>query len=188
MAEILRWSGGKGNRAAVAGGVAGAERVAYAAERSRLNPLVLVSFITTIYKVWVTRRNIFIDRIASGWLIRRFVNPDAVFRFVDPDSHSPGPDEIRFDMFNAEFTHEGDQCTFETMIRRLGLKEPGLEALAEVVHDIDLKDAKYGRPEADGLFALLSGLAAVEPNDGRCSRKNTARRRPGNMCSIWPMT
>ena len=118
-------------------------------------------------KVWLTRRNIFVDRIACGWLIRRFVDENAVIRFVDTDYQPSRKEEIRFDMFDGEYTHEGDCCTFEVMVRRLGLQERGLAALAEVIHDIDLKDAKYKRPETDGMNALLNGLAASEPDDER---------------------
>jgi hypothetical protein len=116
-------------------------------------------------KVWVTRKNLFVDRIACGWLIRRFVEKTAVFKFVEADNYTPDPGEIRFDMFEGEYTHEGDQCTFEVMIRRLGLQDRGVVVLAEVVHDIDLKDARYHRPETQGLEALLTGLAASQPDD-----------------------
>jgi hypothetical protein len=118
-------------------------------------------------KTWVTRRNIFVDRIACGWLIRRFVEEDADIQFVDPETHAAGPNEVRFDMFEGDFTHEGEHCTFEVMVQRLGLGNPGLGALSEVIHDIDLKDAKYRRAETDGVKALLNGLAAAEPDDGR---------------------
>jgi hypothetical protein len=116
-------------------------------------------------KVWVTRKNLFVDRIACGWLIRRFIEESAVFKFVDADSYTPKPGEIRFDMFEGEYTHEGDRCTFEVMIRRLGLPDRGIAALAEVIHDIDLKDTRYHRPETKGLEALLTGLAASQPDD-----------------------
>lgn len=116
-------------------------------------------------KVWVTRKNLFVDRIACGWLIRRFVEKTAVFKFVEADSYTPNPGEIRFDMFEGEYTHEADQCTFEVMIRRLGLQDRGIAALAEVIHDIDLKDTRYHRPETQGLEALLTGLAASQPDD-----------------------
>ena len=116
-------------------------------------------------KTWVTRKNLYVDRIACGWLIRRFVDQSAVFKFVDADTHSPEPDQIRFDMFDGEYTHEGDRCTFEVMIRRFGLQDRGLVPLAEVIHDIDLKDGKYDHPETKGLNALLSGLVASRPDD-----------------------
>ena len=116
-------------------------------------------------KVWVTRKNIFVDRIACGWLVRRFVDEAAGFKYVDSDTYAPDPNEIRFDMFEGEYTHEGDQCTFEVMARRLNLQDPGLVALSEVIHDIDLKDNKYNRSETAGLNALLTGLAALEEED-----------------------
>ena len=118
-------------------------------------------------KLWVTRKNPFVDRIACGWLIRRFVEETAVFKFVDSDNYTPKLGEIRFDMFEGEYTHEGDRCTFEVMIKRLGIRDSSLAALSEVIHDIDLKDSKYKRTEADGLNALLAGLAASQPDDDR---------------------
>ncbi len=116
-------------------------------------------------KVWVTRKNVFVDRIACGWLIRRFVDQGATFKYVDSDTHTRGPGEIRFDMYEGEYTHEGNRCTFEVMVRRLGIQDQGLNALAEVIHDIDLKDNRYDRSETNGLSALLTGLAASEPDD-----------------------
>ncbi|MBC2744354.1 MAG: chromate resistance protein [Desulfosarcina sp.] len=116
-------------------------------------------------KTWVTRKNLFVDRIACGWLIRRFVDNAAVFKFVDATPYAPAPDEFRFDMFDGEYTHEGDRCSFEVMIQRLQLQDRALVPLAEVVHDIDLKDTKYDRSETDGFNALLTGLVASRPND-----------------------
>jgi hypothetical protein len=116
-------------------------------------------------KTWVTRSNLFVDRIACGWLIRRFVDPAAVFKFVSEPRYFPKPNEIRFDMFDGEYTHEGDRCTFEVMIQRLQIQDHALEPLAEVVHDIDLKDGKFGRSETDGFNALLIGLVATHQDD-----------------------
>ncbi len=116
-------------------------------------------------KTWVTRKNLFIDRLACGWLIRRFVDKEAVFKFVAGSRYTPEPDEIRFDMFEGEFTHEGDRCTFEVMIQRLRLQDWASASIAEVVHDIDLKDAKYNRGEAIGFNALLTGMVASHPDD-----------------------
>jgi hypothetical protein len=118
-------------------------------------------------KTWVTRKNLFVDRIACSWLIRRFVDRTAVFKFVAGPHYAPKPDEIRFDMFDGEYTHEGDRCTFEVMIQRLRLKDHGLGPMAEVVHDIDLKDEKFGRRETDGINALLTGLVAMQTDDDR---------------------
>jgi len=116
-------------------------------------------------KVWVTRDNLFVDRIACGWLIRRFVDQHAVFKYVSGPEYRPKPGEIRFDMFDGDYTHEGDNCTFEVIVQRLGLGDQALVPMAEVVHDIDLKDGKYARDETGGLNALLMGLVASQPSD-----------------------
>ena len=118
-------------------------------------------------KIWVTRKNIFVDRIACGWLIRRYLDETAAFKYVDSDTYAPNPGEIRFDMFEGDYTHEGDRCTFEVMINRLGLQDHGLRALAEVIHDIDLKENRYNHGETSGLNALLTGLTATEPDDDK---------------------
>ncbi len=118
-------------------------------------------------RTWVTRRNIFIDRIACGWFIRRFIDQAAVFKFVPESRYSPKADELRFDMFDGEYTHEGQCCTFEIMIQRLGFQDPALQGLAEVVHDIDLKEVKFARRETDGFKALVSGLVAEHSDDGQ---------------------
>ncbi|HEV2124377.1 MAG TPA: chromate resistance protein ChrB domain-containing protein, partial [Chloroflexota bacterium] len=86
-------------------------------------------------KVWVTRHGVHVDRMASAWLIRRFIDPTACFRFVDPDGYHPAPGEVRFDMYEAEFTHEGDLCTFEVLCSLAAPEDAGLRAVAEIVHD-----------------------------------------------------
>jgi hypothetical protein len=116
-------------------------------------------------RTWVTRRDVHVDRIASAWLIRRFIDSEAIFKFVPAKGYIPEPQELRFDMFAAEYTHEGDQCTFEVLCRRFALDVPGLSAIAELIHDLDLKDQKFGRPEAAGLAAQLTGLTLVHPDD-----------------------
>ena len=118
-------------------------------------------------KTWVTRRGVYVDRIASAWLIRRFVDPKARFRFVAGADRPARPGELRFDMPQGDFSHEGDRCTFETLVRRLGLRDPALAVVAEIVHDIDLKDGKFGRPEVPGVIGMLDGLVAAEPQDAR---------------------
>lgn len=115
--------------------------------------------------VWVTRRDVFIDRIASAWLIRRFIDPKARFKFTGAKTYQPRKGEVRFDMFEAEYTHEGDRCTFETLLDRAGLKDRALRAIGEIVHDIDCKDTKFGREEAPGIAALVRGLARAYPED-----------------------
>lgn len=114
---------------------------------------------------WVTRKGIHVDRMASGWLIRRFIDPEARFKFVVPKGHHPEPGELRFDMFEAEYTHEGDRCTFEILIEKFGLRDPALRPLAEMVHDIDLKDGKFGRPETAGFEHLVAGIALAHRED-----------------------
>lgn len=116
-------------------------------------------------KTWVTRKNVYVDRIASAWLIKRFIDKEAEFKFVASKKYKPKPEELRFDMFEAEYTHEGDRCTFEVMIDRFGLDSKGLIPIAEIIHDIDLKDDKYGRQEAAGLTILFSGLFMAHSTD-----------------------
>ncbi|PYQ31106.1 MAG: ChrB protein [Acidobacteria bacterium] len=115
-------------------------------------------------KTWVTRPGVKIDRMASAWFIRRFVDPKARFRFADPAA--PNKDgELRFDMVGGDFTHEEDRCTFETLIGRVGLPDKGVRAIAEIVHDLDLKDGKYGRAEAAGVRMMLDGLMSRTESD-----------------------
>ncbi len=115
-------------------------------------------------KRWFTRRNLHIDRLASIWLIRRFIDKRPRFNFV-ADKTETG-DGIRFDMFEAQFTHEGDACTFEVLIQRFGLNlDAGLCEFAEIVHDIDLKDSKFNRSEAAGINAIIRGLGDSLKND-----------------------
>jgi hypothetical protein len=116
-------------------------------------------------RTWVTRSGVHVDRIASAWLIRRFIDPEARFKFVRGQGYKPERDELRFDMFEAEFTHEGELCTFEVLIRRFGLADPGLRHLAEIVHDIDLKDTRFSRPEAPGIDHLIAGIAMRHQED-----------------------
>ena len=113
---------------------------------------------------WVTRSGVFVDRIASAWLIRRFIDPAARFRFVaEHDVVHPG--ELRFDMFGGEYTHEGDRCTFETLLLRFDLTLPALRAIADIVHDVDCKDEKFGRAETAGVASLVDGIAAMHARD-----------------------
>jgi hypothetical protein len=114
---------------------------------------------------WVTRTGIKVDRISSGWLIRRFIDPAARFKFVPAKGYRPPPGELRFDMFQGEYTHVGDRCTFETLLTRFGLTDPALRTLGEIVHDVDCKDDKFGRPEAAGIASLIDGLALAYPDD-----------------------
>lgn len=115
---------------------------------------------------WVTRANVYVDRIASAWLIRRFIDPAATFKFVAARRYRAGAGEFRFDMFDGEYTHEGDQCTFEVLLARHKLaRHRSLRAIAEIVHDLDLKDDRFERPETAGIARLLDALVASTPDD-----------------------
>jgi hypothetical protein len=112
-------------------------------------------------KCWVTRPRPHVDRLACAWLIRRFINPKAVIRY----GFQPEPDEIAFDMTEAHFGHQGQLCTFETMIRAFQLNEPGLQTMAEIVHEIDLRDGQYTHPEQAGVEAILKGWLIAQLSD-----------------------
>lgn len=104
-------------------------------------------------KRWVTRPHPHVDRLACAWLIRRFINPRAQIRYAT----AADADEVAFDMRGATFGHRGTLCTFETMIKAFGLDDPGLRAIAEIVHEIDLRDGRYVRLEGPGVDAILKG-------------------------------
>jgi len=115
-------------------------------------------FKTTDYsgRVWVTRPRPQIDRVGSAWLIRRFIDTDARFIFAEaPKTH---PSAIPYDMYDVEFTHHGDDCTFETLTKRFRIEDRALKVLAEMIHDADLEDGKYQRVECVGLDRILKGL------------------------------
>ncbi len=116
-------------------------------------------------KVWVTREAVQIDRIASAWLIRRFIDPGVHFKFVPGRAYLPRAGEVRFDMFEGEYTHEGDRCTFEVLLQRAGLHDAALTAIGEIIHDIDLKDGKYGREETAGIRIVMAGIASGQRDD-----------------------
>jgi len=116
---------------------------------------------------WVTRTGVHVDRIASSWLIRRFIDPEAQFRFVPAKGYTPQHGELRFDMFDAEFTHVGDRCTFEVLAGRMDLRDPALVALGEIVHDLDLRDDKFGREETAGVRSAIDGICTVAHDDAQ---------------------
>lgn len=116
-------------------------------------------------KTWVTRSGVHVDRIACAWLIRRFVDPEARFKFVSVKNYDAESGELRFDMFKAEFTHVGDMCSFEVLLERVGLNDPALRAIAEIVHDIDLKDGKFGREQAAGIAHVIAGICTSRKDD-----------------------
>ncbi|HHT9106490.1 MAG TPA: chromate resistance protein ChrB domain-containing protein [Candidatus Wujingus californicus] len=120
-------------------------------------------------KKWVTRKDIFIDRIASAWLIKRFIDLKAKFAFLSKGEQCKGA--IPFDMYGSEFTHRGEDCTFETLMKVFGLKDDALQTISEIVHDIDLKDNKYGRKEAEGIEQIIAGLSQRLMDDNKLLEK-----------------
>jgi hypothetical protein len=116
-------------------------------------------------RTWVTRKAVYVDRIACAWLIRRFIDPDAQFRFVSGRGYRPRAGELRFDMFEGEFTHEGDLCSFEVLSKRFFPEDQALVHIGKVIHDLDFKDAKFKKSETAGIGGLMKGLAAAHKSD-----------------------
>jgi len=116
-------------------------------------------------KTWVTRKNVYVDRIACAWLVRRYADPDARFKFVDSGQYSPGQNEIRFDMAEAEYTHVMNKCSFEIMVERFSLVDSALAQVTKIIHDIDLKESAFGLPETAGILALFDGIIAATDDD-----------------------
>ena len=122
---------------------------------------------------WVTRRNLHVDRLASAWLISQFIDKRPRFYFVAEGETLEGA--IPFDMFGAEFTHQGEDCTFETLLKRFGFTRiQALRDLAEIVHDIDLKDDKFNRLEAAGLNVVINGLSQSLRDDRKLLQQSNA--------------
>jgi hypothetical protein len=109
---------------------------------------------------WATRKHCHIDRAACAWLIRRFVDPEAEFVFVEDADEVPA-DATAFDMRGVELSHHGGDCSFETFLRRYELDDPVLWDIARIVHEADLDDERYDAPEAVGFDVALRGLSMV---------------------------
>ena len=115
-------------------------------------------------RLWVTRPRPGVDRMSSAWLIRRFIDTDARFGFA-ADREAVPEQALPFDMFGVEFTHQGDGCTFETLCHVFGIREPAVSRIAAIVHDLDLKDARFGAPEAGTVAAMIEGLQLAHADD-----------------------
>jgi len=116
-------------------------------------------------KTWVTRQDIHVDRIACAWLIKRFVDPRGSLKFVSGRSYLPQPGEYRYDMQDGEFTHEGDNCSFETLLARARITDPALKSIGEIIHDIDLNDGRFGHPETPGIAHVIAGICRTQGSD-----------------------
>jgi len=116
-------------------------------------------------KTWVTRQDIHVDRIACAWLIKRFIDPRGSLKFVSGRSYLPQPGEYRYDMQDGEFTHEGDNCSFETLLARARTSDPALKSIGEIIHDIDLNDGRFGHPETPGIAHVIAGICRTQGSD-----------------------
>ncbi len=126
-------------------------------------------------RVWITRKHPFVDRMASAWLIKKFIDPAARFQFIDErDLNGVKPDAVVFDMKGGEFTHQGDLCTFEVLVRSFGIKDKAVKKIAELVHDLDVKDEKYGKPEALGVEEILTGIRKTAKDDADALERGMA--------------
>jgi uncharacterized membrane protein len=115
-------------------------------------------------RTWITRPRPGVDRMSSAWLIRRFIDPRAKFAF-DPAKPSTASRQVPFDMFGVEFGHDGDRCTFEVLAHRFGIDDPAVRRLGEIVHDVDLKEDRYGHPESPVVNELVEGLRRAHADD-----------------------
>lgn len=121
-------------------------------------------------RVWITRPRPGIDRVSSAWLVRKFVDPRARFTFADDPGAHPGA--IPFDMFHAEgFGHRGDDCTFETLCKEFAVRDVRVRKIAQIIHDADLGDEKFGRTEGVGLDRVLIGWARQDVADDELLRR-----------------
>jgi hypothetical protein len=114
--------------------------------------------------LWATRRGCHVDRTACAWLIKRFIDSEATFAFFEDPMEAPEEAEL-FDVAGARLSHRGEDCSFETFLKEYSLKDPVLAEIAEIIHDADLMDDKYGRPESEGLDVIIRGMQTVLPDD-----------------------
>lgn len=115
-------------------------------------------------RLWVTRPRPGVDRMASAWLISRFIDSEARFNFV-PDREATPRDTVPFDMFGVELSHRGDDCTFETLCKAFEVNDAAVRRIADIVHDLDLKDGRFGAPETAAMGAVIEGLQIVHADD-----------------------
>ena len=114
--------------------------------------------------LWATRQGCHVDRTGCIWLIKRFIDPEATFSFFQDVGEAPEEAEL-FDVAGARFSHHGEDCSFETFLKEYSLKDPVLAEIAEIIHDADLMDDKYRRPESEGLDVIIRGMQLTLPDD-----------------------
>ncbi len=137
--------------------------------RSRARKLEVLDAKQYQGKTWLTRPRPEIDRVGSAWLISKFI--DRKPRFVFAPSADAVPNAIPFDMLDAEFSHHGNCCTFETLIRRFAISDKSIAKIGEMIHDADLDDARFQRVEAVGIDRVLKGWAKQELPDEEILRR-----------------
>jgi hypothetical protein len=126
-------------------------------------------------KTWATRKRPFVDRFASAWLIKKFIDKNPSFSFIDEKNlDNMGKDVISFDTRGGRFTHLGDLCTFEVLMKSFALKDKTLRKIAEIVHELDLKDDKFKTSEAKGIEDILSGIRKTVKDDSESLIKGMA--------------
>jgi len=116
-------------------------------------------------RTWVTRRGLHVDRLACAWVVRRFIDPSARFRFADPNDLRAGPGELTFDTPQGRFSHQEGRCSVETLVREAGIADDAVRRIAEIVHDLDLKDDRFRHPETAGIERLIAGIVQGHDDD-----------------------
>jgi hypothetical protein len=123
---------------------------------------------------WVTRSAPFVDRMASAWLIRKFIDPAAEFRFIEEEEVAAATDAVAFDVRGGEFAHVDDLCTFEILVRSFGLNDASLAKIVEIVHDLDVRDERYRRAENPGVEEILDGIRRTARDDADALERGMA--------------
>jgi hypothetical protein len=148
-------------RQAAAGSIAALEHTTAARARPAERDAPPLSVADFHNRRWVTRPRPGVDRMASAWLIRRFIDPNATFAFVE----QPSSTDVPFDMYMGELSHQGPLCTYEVLARRFGLAEPAVERIGQIVHDLDMHDTTYASAETPAVGRMVEGLRQLHADD-----------------------
>jgi hypothetical protein len=141
--------------------IGGLERLAASPKEPAVAVLPVLAPAPFRNRRWVTRPRPGVDRMASAWLIRRFVDPKAIFGFVE----RPADGDVPFDMYTGEFSHHGTSCTFETLTQRFNITDPAVARIGQIVHDLDMKERRYATPEAPAVARMVDGLQDLHRED-----------------------